>query len=328
MHACAPLTGAPGTVPGAGLRGPGAGLPALEAVRHVPGPGLGEAGRPVTDSLVVVSWNVHVGGGDLPAFVADLESGALTGGGPPPAFVILLQEVHRREVPGEAPGALRSAPGEPVQPLHFAPASGDRADVVSVARALGLHLAYAPAVPNGRPAPGAPFEDRGVAILSTHPLDSIRVLELPMERQRRVAVAATLHGAGSDGAPWSLQVVSAHLENRTGWGRFLDSFGAARERQARSLAARLGTGPTVLGGDLNTWGPSFLETALPLLESHFPHTPDAEGGTFRLAGIPRRLDHLLFRLPERSSASTRVVAERYGSDHHPVTGVVALPTSR
>jgi len=200
-------------------------------------------------------------------------------------------------------------------------------DVVTVARELSLHLAYAPAVPNGRAAPTAPREDRGVAILSSHPMDDVRVWELPRERERRVAVAARIRGERADGTPWSLQVVSAHLENRTGWDRLLDSFGAARARQARFLAEAVGEGPTVLGGDLNTWAPSFMEAALGVLEPHFPHTPEVEGGTFDMAGIPRRLDHLLFRLPERSSARALVVPHRYGSDHRPVIGVVGLPGS-
>lgn len=283
---------------------------------------------PVADSLVVATWNVHVGGGDLRAFVADLRSGDVSDGPAPRAFVVLLQEVHREDRSGPGLAALRPGPDEAVQPLHFAPPSGERVDVVEVARELGLHLAYAPAVPNGRPRRGAPLEDRGVAILSSHPLQGVRVMELPRERQRRVALAGTLQGTTTDGTPWRIQLVSAHLENRAGWDRILDSFGAARERQARFLARHLGTGPTVLGGDLNTWAPAFMESALPVLEAYFPHTPGVEGATFRAAGIPRRLDHLLFRLPEPGSARVGVVAERYGSDHHPVMGVVGLRSSR
>ncbi|HSG50105.1 MAG TPA: endonuclease/exonuclease/phosphatase family protein [Longimicrobiales bacterium] len=330
MHGCAASAPSGAAAEGAAARVVASSiLPAPGAVRFEPEAGRVPLGHPVpTDSLVVATWNVHVGGGDIRAFVADLRRGALTGGIEPDAFVVLLQEVHRVARDAEELPTLRARAGEESQPLHFAPPSGERTDVVEVARELGLHLAYAPALPNGRPHRDAPLEDRGVAILSSHALDAVRVVELPRERQRRVALVGTVQGTTSDGSPWSLQVVSAHLENRTGWDRLLDSFGAARERQARFLARQLGPDPTVLGGDLNTWAPAFMEAALPVLEAHFPHTPRVEGATFKVAGIPRRLDHLLFRLPEPGSARAQVVAERYGSDHHPVMGVVGLRSSR
>lgn len=42
--------------------------------------------------LVVLTWNLHAGAGDLPRLLSDLREGALTGGVPPGAFVLLLQE--------------------------------------------------------------------------------------------------------------------------------------------------------------------------------------------------------------------------------------------
>ena len=279
------------------------------------------AAAQASDSVVVVSWNVHVGGGDIPRLVSDLRSGALTGVRDPAAFVILLQEAHR-----SGAGALRAGPDDDGQGLHHAPPSGERMDVVEVAEVLGLHLVYVPAMANGRPTPGDPEEDRGVAILSSHRLDDMQVLELPRERQRRVAIVGTVRGTRRDGTPWSLRVATTHLENRAPWRRVLDSFGAARARQARALVRGLGQDPVVLGGDLNTWGPGFLEPALGMLRRHFPDTPEADAATFSLAGIPRTLDHLLFRLPPGAAAGVEVADERYGSDHTPVLGVVALPT--
>ena len=35
-----------------------------------------------------------------------------------------------------------------------------------------------------------------------------------------------------------------------------------------------------------------------------------------------RLDHLLFRIPDGSEARVQRIEERYGSDHHPLVGVV------
>jgi endonuclease/exonuclease/phosphatase family metal-dependent hydrolase len=283
---------------------------------------------PLTDSLVVATWNVHVGGGDLPAFVADLRSGRWTGGASPSAFVVLLQEVHRSEGARPTEAALRPGEVEAVPPLHYAPPSGNRQDIVTVARELGLHLAYAPAVPNGRPSDADPFEDRGVAILSSHALDRVRVIELPRERQRRVVLVGTFQGYGFDGTPWSLDLASVHLENRSDWGRFFDSFGAGRARQARFLASRLDLGPTILGGDLNTWAPSFMEPTLDILGRLFPDTPQAEGATYHVGGLGRRLDHLMARLGGDASARAQVVEQYYGSDHRPVVGVVEVASPR
>lgn len=321
MHGCAAIPGSGGDA------SPEAGISGARPFVFSPAPGDGSVPFPTTDSLVVVSWNVHVGGGDLPALVADLRSGELTGGAPPAAWVILVQEAHRWDSGLPMGSALLPRPGQSVRPIHNIPPSGRRQDVVAIARELELHLAYAPAVPNGRAEPDAPREDRGVAILSSHAMEGFRVVELPRERQRRVALAGIFRGYGAGGEPWEFELVSAHLENRSRWGRVLDSFGAGRARQARYLADRIGDGPAVLGGDLNTWAPSFLEPTMGILDPLFPHTPDVEGATYLAAGIPRRLDHLLFRLPDRGTARVRIVEDLYGSDHRPVIGVVGIPSS-
>jgi endonuclease/exonuclease/phosphatase family metal-dependent hydrolase len=274
------------------------------------------ATSPAADEVAVVSWNVHVGGGDLTRLVRDLRDGRLTSGTVPDAFVLLLQEVHR-----SGDHVLTVPDGGAI---HALPPSGGRLDITSVATALGLHVAYAPAVANGRPSPDEPPEDRGVAIVSSHPLGGVEVFELPRERQRRVAIAATVRGTQTNSVPWSLRVASAHLENRASWGRVFDSFGAARGRQARALVEALGPDPVVLGADLNTWALSILEPAFGILGEHFPDSPWSAEPTFSLAGVARSLDHLLFRLPGEPVPEVSVVADRYGSDHAPVVGVVTL----
>jgi endonuclease/exonuclease/phosphatase family metal-dependent hydrolase len=298
------------------------------AERRAPAPGealtmRASNGGAASDAVVVVTWNVHVGGGDVLGLVDDLRDGAFTGGSPVPAFAVLLQEAHR-----VGPDVLRPGSDHDGQTLHFAPPEGARVDVVESAARAGLHLAYAPAEANGREAPGAPEEDRGVAILSSHRLSDVRVIELPRERQRRVALVATMHGMGEDGVPWRLRVASAHLENRARWGRALDSFGAARARQARVLVEALGHEPVVLGGDLNTWAPRAFESALKVVERHFPGSPRVDGPTYRVLGIERTLDHLLFRLEGGQRASAAIVPDPYGSDHLPVVGVIELGAPR
>ena len=274
-----------------------------------------------SDSLVVVSWNVHVGGGDLVRFVDDLRRGTLTGGAPVESFVLLLQEVHRggADVPTTAPD------GSFARRIDVRPPEGDRMDVVDAAHHLGLHLLYAPSMRNGGPDRiGA--EDRGNAILSTMTLTGPEAIELPYEVQRRVAVAGTVSGVGSAGTPWSLRVVSAHLDNRSTLTRFWDSFGSGRARQARALAEAVTDEHAIVGADLNSWSAGFLESAVPILLGRFPGTPAGPTGTYKAAGvIPRTLDHLLFRLPTGSEAKLHRAPTMYGSDHYPLIALLALP---
>jgi endonuclease/exonuclease/phosphatase family metal-dependent hydrolase len=267
-----------------------------------------------SDTLVVVSWNVHVGGGDLVRLVHDLRSGDLTGGRPADTFVLLLQEGYRAgtEVPASEPGA-RSA-----RRILETPPSGDRVDIVQTARRLGLHLFYAPSMRNGEA-----DEDRGNAILSTLPLDSATAIELPLEMQRRVAVASTVRGVTRAGRPWSFRVASVHLAHRSPWSRIGDSFGAGRARQARVVASELAEGAVVVGADLNTWSTSSLEEAPRLLRASFPDAPAEREPTFTVGGfLPRKLDYLMFRVPHARVESVRRVDDRYGSDHYPLVGIV------
>ena len=70
-------------------------LPILDAWCKAVGPVHARLGEPAAaaslDSLVVVTWNVHVGGGDVTRLVHDLRAGALTEGRPVESFVLLLQ---------------------------------------------------------------------------------------------------------------------------------------------------------------------------------------------------------------------------------------------
>lgn len=282
----------------------------------------GVAPAPAIDSLAVVVWNNHEGEGDLAALLRDLRSGALTGA-PVREFVLLLQEVYRggpavpADMPAWAVGASRI--GDPGAP--------GRVDVVAEARRAGLSLLYAPSMRNGLRDDAGPPEDRGNAILSTLPLSAPTLVELPYERQRRVVVEADIAGHTSHGRAWRLHLVSAHLDNRARFGRFFRSFGAARLRQARTLAAELPDGPTVLGGDLNTWVRGAASPAVQALRDRLPGpavTPT--GATAPLPGpLPSlRLDYLFFRLPDGSHGRYHVLDRTYGSDHRPLIGWITL----
>src|SRR5207249_523295 len=58
-----------------------------------------------SERLVVLTWNVHVGGGDIEDVVARLRRGEFTDGRAVSQFVLLLQEAHRvgNAVPAELP---------------------------------------------------------------------------------------------------------------------------------------------------------------------------------------------------------------------------------
>jgi endonuclease/exonuclease/phosphatase family metal-dependent hydrolase len=178
-------------------------------------------------------------------------------------------------------------------------------DVRAVATARGLAVAFH----------RTPERTIGNALLATVPLESPRVIELPRERQPRRALVAVVRAGG-----FPLFVASAHLENRLGWLRGL--FGdRARGRQADALIRALPEGDGLIGGDMNTMlGPD--EPAWRALLTRFPDTPARPQPTFRDRLV---LDHLFFDLPDGWTATRRVLPDRYGSDHHPVVGVVRKP---
>jgi endonuclease/exonuclease/phosphatase family metal-dependent hydrolase len=107
--------------------------------------------------LVVITWNMDAGRGDLPRLVSDLTSRQLTGTAPPD-YVMLLQEAIE-------------------------------ADLATLARDRALHVFFAPVRADGA------FV-RGNAIVSTTLLSNTRVIPLPRERQPRSAAFATLEIRG------------------------------------------------------------------------------------------------------------------------------------
>ena len=266
------------------------------------------------DRLIVVNWNMHVGGGDIARLFTDVrrEAGANL------PVVLLIQEAYREgpEVPTKLDGAASFA-----SLIRSLRPDGSREEIASVARRLGLHAYYVPSMRNG--GPGRSAEDRGNAILSTLPLEQLSAIELPFERQRRVAVAATVAGVTSSGAPWRVRVVSAHLDNMVGARRLWVAGGEfGRTRQARGLVSALADEKSlVLGGDLNTWF-GFRDSAYLAAARAFPQTQVSDRrATFH--GL-LRLDHLFFRLDEGWRAAFHRAEDRYDSDHYPLIGQITF----
>jgi endonuclease/exonuclease/phosphatase family metal-dependent hydrolase len=266
----------------------------------------GESPEPTGDSLAVVAWNMALGAGDLLQLIEDLRSGVHTGGIVLRHFVLLLQEAPRS--------------GAPVPPEHALP-RGTRvsspdpilADIRALAVQSGLHLLYVPSMREGR----SGRYDSGTAVLSTLPFRAIAAVEMPPGIRRRVAAVATID--------WTMpvQAVSVHLDNFSAT-QPLGSFGRIRARQARALARALpDSGTTILGGDLNTWARGPAEPAYQVLRRRLPLPVEQQPRpTARRLGIGRRLDYLMGAVPAGWTLTETRLDPRYGSDHHPVLGIL------
>jgi endonuclease/exonuclease/phosphatase family metal-dependent hydrolase len=284
----------------------------------------GAAATIVLDELTFVVWNAHLGAGDIPGLIADLRGGKLTKGRPVEHFVLLLQEVHRAgtDVP-EDPRAETIHAGR----IGGAPPEGQRIGIDALSERIGLSLVYVPSMRNGPGGKAGPPEDRGNAILSTLSLAMPRAYELPFERQRRVAVAATVRGTSTAGAPWSLDCVNVHLDPRSASWRLYRSFGSGRARQTEWLLRAIeGSGPSLIGGDFNTWTGGDAEPAIRLLRTRFSGPAAAGGGTLVISRfLPSpRVDHVFLQLPDAWQPEFTVLERTYGSDHRPIVATVRI----
>ena len=267
---------------------------------------------PSLDELVMVSWNAHLAEGELGTLVGKLRSGALTGGRPVAHFVLLVQELYRR---GEVPqfdSRDRSAhairPRDPGSP-----------DIDDHAASLGLSILYVPSMRNGPEL----REDRGNAIISTEPLLDPFALELPLARQRRVALGAAVQVQTSDGAK-RLELMDAHLEPVSS-PKTLWVFKNPRAGQVRAILDVLDSprytsesvAGVVLGGDFNTVRAGAREDAYHLARAWSTSLAREDARDTHMMG---RLDYLFFRSADGWTASTQRVDERFGSDHYPVIG--------
>lgn len=294
------------------------------------------------DPLMVVTWNLKGGSGDLVRFLHDElrltcnDSLSTTGDGFR-HFVLMVQEAYRRST------AIPPFPVGETAPLAIDEEQwSGRQDIVTLARKCGLALYYSPSMRNGATEFDGQREDKGNAILSSLPLHDFLAIELPFETQRRIVVGATvLHPAGD-----SLRVLSLHLDVSPGLWRVLKTGNSSRLRQAmgivdalalieRSRSGRpfveadlcqgtcrdsIGSHPisTVMTGDFNTWTDG--QTVLRHMVDYFPESPPTDG-------LPTRgefpADHMFFRQrtswdgdePQLVPESYRRLDKQYGSDH-------------
>jgi endonuclease/exonuclease/phosphatase family metal-dependent hydrolase len=269
---------------------------------------------PALDDVVVVTWNAHLAEGQLGALIDSLRAGQLTQGKPVAHFVLLLQELYRRgpDVP-EFRGSVRSA---------FAITARDPSapDARAYAQHLGLSMVYVPSMRNGAEL----LEDRGNAIVSTEPLHDVFAHELPLERQRRVAIGASI-AVRTGSQTQRLNVLNAHLEPLSSPSS-LWVFRNPRRRQVASLLTLLrssrfepaaGSIGTVLGGDFNTIQGGVEEEAYSQARTWSQGIVQEDRRNTHHMG---RIDYLFFRLARDWGASTTRLEEKFGSDHYPVLG--------
>lgn len=249
-------------------------------------------------SLLVVSWNTHVGAGDITKLARELIEMNRFEVASSSHIVLLLQEVVRRsdDVPKDVPSTVRV-------PARIQKQSENGFEIDRIARSLNLWMYYAPSMRNGaRP---DVREDRGSAILSTLPLDDFEAIELPFGAQRRVVVTATTPQLAGPNQR-ALRFVSVHLDARP-----------SRRKQAAALTGLLrrfreAGDDLVIGADLN--GP--FGTHDQTVDALRKATQRVECGT-RTFGV-LTLDHFFTNLPMSWVASCERQRRLFGSDHHPL----------
>lgn len=282
------------------------------AVVHPAPAGRRASAPPPIQDLVVLTWNAHLAEGRLDELIAALRGGRFTAGAPVEHFVLLVQELYRRGPIVPPPTVnMRSA-------FAIKAKRPDTPDAADFARTLGLPFLYVPSMRNGAHAQ----EDRGNAVISTEPFTTAIAQELPLERQRRVAIAVTLDIATTSG-PQRLVLIDAHLEPLSS-PRTLWFFRNPRPRQLRAIfdlaASNVFGRPEdlagiVLGGDFNTIQGGTDEPAYALARSWSESLGTEDPRSTHRMG---RLDYLFFKSAGRWKLSTTRIDDRFGSDHHPV----------
>lgn len=255
----------------------------------------------VVTRLVIVSWNVEVGGGRVMELFEWLRKSAAAEGATV-GFVLLLQEAYRAGGDMQAAVDRRGIPNgiRPVRPAL---------DVDALARYLRMSAAYVPSMRNGDVESPDQWEDRGNAILSTEPLSDVIAIELPFGAQRRVAVAATITPRGA--APF--RAITAHFD--TFWHP------TAQRRQAEWLASQVerlrneSSLPIVMGADTNA-RTGARDATVAALARVLPLVAGCSDGPSTAYFL--RFDFFFASLAPSNVQNCRTLPDEYGSDHRPL----------
>jgi len=265
--------------------------------------------------ILIVNWNVHLCHGNVTALLHELSRRESAAGYGTPNFVLLLQEALRRDKDIPNPGRNR-VPRRIAPPLR-------RGDIVDWAKKMKWRMFYAPSVRNGRLV-GNRAEDRGNAILTNLPMNSVEQIELPVGVHRRIAVMAII---GEESRPL-FRVAAAHLDTRASLSRgWVFGGPSARKRQAQALVSVLeevsNDGlPLIVGGDLNTHL-GVNEASVKAVSKIVRRKKHGLKATHRSGLI---LDYIFARVPESwESGRCMRMSSHFGSDHYPL--VLAIEPS-
>ncbi|MDQ0376111.1 endonuclease/exonuclease/phosphatase family metal-dependent hydrolase [Amycolatopsis thermophila] len=243
--------------------------------------------------LIVAGYNIHAGAGEDGVFDLTRTANALR---ELHADVVGLQEVD----------------------VHWDARSEYRDEAGELARALGMHVFFAPIYDLDPPAPGAPRRQYGVAVLSRHPILAARNLEItrlstltpdaspapaPAPGFAEVTVAVR-------GTP--VRVYTTHLDYRAD-----PSVRRAQVADTCSILGRL-PGPEILTGDFNA------EPSAPELAPLWTDLVDADphGPTYPAAQPVKRLDFVTASRQFGIRAASTVATT--ASDHRPVIATLTL----
>jgi endonuclease/exonuclease/phosphatase family metal-dependent hydrolase len=239
--------------------------------------------------LIVVSWNMAVGDGDLRLLLKEVQKRHGDAD-----LILLLQEAYRAKTPpADCPAGSRR-----VKALGMHRPS-DTADILELASRHGLSGVYAPSMRNGQNCMAEPREDRGNAILSTLPLSDVTAIELPFAKERRVAVAAVVHDGDR-----RIGVVSTHFDTTSGHRRMAEAI-------SQTMSILEWKDRVVVAGDFNSGLP--LDSGIREMKEHFKELDCGGGATHKLG---TRLDHIFIGTGDAPFAcQTGDPSQRFGSDH-------------
>ena len=158
---------------------------------------------------------------------------------------------------------------------------------------------------------------------------NLTAIELPFERERRVAISADIAGTTTAGTPWRIRLVNLHLDARSSWRKSPSQL-RSRSRRGRcsgcSKRCATTTRYAVLGGDFNSWVGGADEPAVRMPQERRLRPRDAAPRVHLepAAGSSESSTTCSIGFPPARRPDTREIEDAYGSDHRPLLGWVQL----
>jgi len=162
--------------------------------------------------------------------------------------------------------------------------------------------------------------DEGVSLLSAHPITASHSIDLPYALLPRKAIAADVTVRGQ-----ALRFYSTHFD-------FGTENADVRQQAAAAMVADFGSGPVIVGGDLNASPdePAVATLTTALGDLWTAANPSDAGLTFPADAPARRIDYLFgTAAPSRGLLGAKILDETAGgtwlSDHRGVAAAFSFP---